>query len=283
MQPERAPKRKVRPPFTVMSFPKRRDGLKAGLALSIALHALIILLIIAPPLAARFVESPEATGAGGAGPAGGGGGGVGGQGGGRELQETIPERLRYLQMQRQQPPAPVMEPEVPAEEVPPPVEEPEPVPEEPPVPQPQEIDIAALLPEAPRPSVVEGVGGGSGRDGSAGMGPGSGGGIGSGIGTGTGSAVGPGTGGGDAAIYPPTPVEVLIPPMPVPNRLRGITIVALFDVDSSGRVMSVDFEPTRNRGYDRDLRERLRRYRFRPAVRPDGTPVRATVPIPIRL
>jgi outer membrane biosynthesis protein TonB len=57
----------------------------------------------------------------------------------------------------------------------------------------------------------------------------------------------------------------------------------LFDVDSNGRVLRVEFSPTRDRGFNKYLEEVLDNWKFRPAVRPDGTPVRATFPIVIFL
>jgi protein TonB len=122
---------------------------------------------------------------------------------------------------------------------------------------------------------VAGEGGGTGNDGTAGTGPGTGGGTGSGVGTGTGSGTGPGTGGGNGTIYTPQPLTVFIPPMPAPSSVRNREIVAEFDVDSTGRVISVTFTPTRDRGYDKRLRELFAEMKWRPATRPDGTPVRA--------
>jgi hypothetical protein len=63
--------------------------------------------------------------------------------------------------------------------------------------------------------------------------------------------------------------------MPVPDRLKGTQVVAVFDVDSLGRVLSFEFEPTRDGGYNRKLRDVLRTVRFRPATRGDGQPIRA--------
>jgi protein TonB len=130
---------------------------------------------------------------------------------------------------------------------------------------------AAKVPDV---SVVAGAGGGSGRDGTNGSGPGSGGGVGSGIGTGRGSGVGPGTGGGTQENYPPQPIELFIPPVPVPDKVRGSHIVAEFDVDSTGRVLGMDFTHTRDRDYNKKLEEAFRGFRFRPGTRPDGTPLR---------
>src|SRR5437867_1204128 len=118
------------------------------------------------------------------------------------------------------------------------------------------------------------AGGGSGHDGTNGSGPGSGGGVGSGIGTGRGSGVGPGTGGGIQENYPPTPTELFMPPFPMPDRVRGFHLVAEYNIDESGRILSVDFTHTKDRDYNKRLEEVLKSFRFRPGTRPDGTPIR---------
>ncbi len=104
-----------------------------------------------------------------------------------------------------------------------------------------------------------------------------GGGVGAGVGTGQGSGVGPGTGGGGATDYLPQMIEMFIPPLPVPRKVAGTTLVAVFDVDSTGRLLKVDFTPTPDGGYNKKLREILNSFRFRPGTRPDGTPIRAQV------
>lgn len=157
--------------------------------------------------------------------------------------------------------------------VPPPVVQPPPEPVPPPV-EPVKIEPKLEVAKLPDVSATPGTGGGSGTDGTAGNGPGSGGGVGSGIGTGRGSGIGPGTGGGNAENYPPTAIEVFIPPLPVPDRARGSHIVAEFDVDVSGRVLSFDFTKTKDGGYNKRLEEVFRGFRFRPGTRPDGTPIR---------
>ncbi|MFN4772563.1 MAG: hypothetical protein ACK5N1_11095, partial [Gemmatimonas sp.] len=119
---------------------------------------------------------------------------------------------------------------------------------------------------------------GTGNDGSGGTGPGSGGGVGSGVGTGRGSGVGAGTGGGPGTVYPPAPTELFLPPLPVPNKAKG-TIVVVFDVDSTGKVLDLQFSPTKDGAYNRKLREALVAIRFRPAVNAQGVPVRARAEI----
>lgn len=120
---------------------------------------------------------------------------------------------------------------------------------------------------------------GTGTSGGPGAGPGTGGGIGSGVGTGTGSSVGPGTGGGPAGAYPPTPTQFFLPPLPAPGSVKGYHLIAWFDVDEKGKATLLGFNPSRDGGYNRKLRDVLMSLRFRPGVRADGTPVRDTVDI----
>ena len=223
---------------------------------SVLLHALLLFLV-AGPVWMHDTLFAVREGAGGRGPAGGGGGGTRGTGG------VLQERVRFIQMA---PPAakvaaPVIVPPVP-------VVTPKPVP--PPTPS------AAPATETKDASQVAGVGGGSGTDGSAGSGPGSGGGVGSGVGTGRGSGVGPGTGGGTGKIYPPTPTNLVILPIPVPAKVRPYKLIAFFDVDERGNTTLISFNPSKDSGYNRKIREMLLEFRFRPAVRADGTPVRDT-------
>lgn len=230
--------------------------------MSILVHVFVILLLVTPFAVHHEVLERE-QGAGGPGPAGGGGGGHAGTGGTPES-----ERLQFIRV------APSASPVTPEQIVPPtPVSPPEPVKvlETPKV----EAKIEAPTPAAvPVVATTPGVGGGSGHDGTNGSGPGSGGGVGSGIGTGRGSGVGPGTGGGTQENYPPQPIELFIPPVPVPDKVRGSHIIAEFDVDSTGRVLGMDFTHTRDRDYNKRLEEAFRGFRFRPGTRPDGTPLR---------
>lgn len=226
---------------------------------SLVLHALIFFLI-AGPVWMHDALSAVREGAGGPGPAGGGGGGNRGTGG------LIQERVRFVQVA---PPAPVAKVEVPVvKPIVPPPPQPKPEPTPPPAVAPQA--------EAKDASLVSGVGGGSGTDGSAGSGPGSGGGVGSGVGTGRGSGLGPGTGGGTGKVYPPTPTNLVILPIPVPAKVKPYTLVAYFDVDERGNTTLISFTPSKDASYNRKVREMLLEFRFRPAVRADGTPVRDT-------
>lgn len=233
--------------------------------LSSLFHGAIILALVLPTLLARTLIVEEQQGAGGAGPAGGGGGGMRGTGG-----RMDPERLRFITLvQPAAAPAPTkVAPPTPTP-VPPP-KEPEPVP---PTPEP----VAAATETPPAPNIAtEGTGGGTGSDGTGGNGPGRGGGIGSGEGTGRGTGTGPGTGGGGDVIYPPSVTNLPILPLPIPNRIRPYQMVAQFDVDERGIARLLGFNPSRDAGYNRKVREMLAEVRFRPAVRADGTPVRDT-------
>ena len=65
-----------------------------------------------------------------------------------------------------------------------------------------------------------------------------------------------------------------MPPMPVPDRVKGFHLVAEFDVDSLGRVVGFDFTPTRDGDYNKKLKDVFKGFRFRPGTRFDGTPKR---------
>ncbi|MGZ8469581.1 MAG: hypothetical protein ACXW61_08700 [Gemmatirosa sp.] len=264
---------RYRPPIGI---PSRIGGGRRVTVVSVALHLLVVLLILAPWAGSAVLE--EIEGAGGPGPAGGGGGGTMGTGGRRGL--GVRERLHYVQVQpAATPPAPTPTPPV-VPPVVPPKPAPVPVPVPPPVAPPQAaVPAVTTTPQASAETgaaaPIVGVGGGTGSDGTAGSGPGSGGGVGAGIGTGRGSGIGPGTGGGNGEVYPPQPTEVFIPPLPYPKSVRGTKLLAIFDVDSTGKVLGFEFTQTRDGGYNRKLREVLNGFRFRPGTRPDGTPIRA--------
>ena len=229
--------------------------------MSALLHLVAILLLIFPFVSPKdIIEFPQ--GAGGPGPAGGGGGGNRGTG-------VRPEAITFVRV-APPPAAPVVQPK-PIPAVTPPT---------PPLLQPQ----LTPQPELKLPQLtITGSRGGTGSDPAGGSGPGSGGGVGSGVGTGRGSGVGPGTGGGTQANYPPEPIEMFIPPFPVPESARGFRLVAEFDVDERGKVLGMNFTETRDRGYNSRLRETLRAFRFKPGTTPDGTPIRMKAQIAIVL
>jgi membrane protein involved in colicin uptake len=248
-------------------MPLRDEGRRASVLVSIVVHALIIGLLIFPFFLPSSVIARMEQGAGGAGPAGGGGGGRRGTGG------TV-ETLRYVRLAPDPVPTPTT---LPVTRPALPVPKPEPVkpkPVETPPPPAPEQQSAAPAAQTTVASATPGTGGGSGTDGSAGAGPGSGGGVGSGVGTGRGSANGPGTGGGNQPDYPPQVLNLTLPPLPAPKSVRGWTMRANFDVDSTGRVLDFKVNDSPDRGFNQQLASILRTYKFRPGTRPDGTPVR---------
>jgi TonB family protein len=72
----------------------------------------------------------------------------------------------------------------------------------------------------------------------------------------------------------PKVLNLNLPPLPPPKSVQGWTMVANFDVDSTGRVIDFKVNTSPDRSFDRQLTAVLRTYRFRPGTRPDGTPVR---------
>ncbi len=82
------------------------------------------------------------------------------------------------------------------------------------------------------------------------------------------------TGGGNQENYPPSLIDLFIPPTPVPRSVSGARVVAEFDVDEKGKVLSVNFTQTRDRGYNRKLSELFKEFRFRPGTTPDGRAIR---------
>ena len=74
--------------------------------------------------------------------------------------------------------------------------------------------------------------------------------------------------------YPPTPLKLFIPPLPIPDGVRGFRLIAEYDVDETGKVVSFKFTLTRDVAYNRRLEQMLKGYKFRPGKTPDGTPVR---------
>jgi protein TonB len=266
-----------RPPLRpLVGIPLAKSNEAGGRVAAIVIHALILLLLVAPLTSPELRE--EIFGAGGAGPAGGGGGGSRGNGGGTPKTE----RMQFVQIAAPTPtPVPVPVPQVvKPPEVKPPVVPPVVTP--PPTPKPAEpvkTETKSNTPPVDAPGKIAGVGGGTGNDGSAGTGPGSGGGTGSGVGTGKGTSNGAGTGGGAGMIYPPTPTVMFIPPIPAPSKLKGKEMIAEFDVDSTGKVIDFQVASTNDGAYDRKLRESLMGVRFRPAVNGLGVPVRAKTQI----
>jgi protein TonB len=254
-------------------MPAQKDDRRGWSVLSALIHFLIIALLVMPMAThtGDVIERPQ--GAGGPGPAGGGGGGHRGTG--------SQDRVHFVKFAPPPPPTPQPKPVPQQVVIKPPQPKPEIVPPpqvKPPEPQVQEakVELKAMeIPKATDPIAPSpGVGGGTGSDGTNGSGPGRGGGIGAGIGPGRGSGIGPGTGGGPMANYPPTPTELFIPPLPMPDRVRGFHLIAEYDVDENGKVVNFTFTPTRDGGYNRRLEDVLKSFKFRPGTKPDGTPIR---------
>jgi protein TonB len=246
-------RRQYRPPIGI---PNTKQNSTGSAIASVLLHAAIIFLLLGPIIARDMIASQN-EGAGGKGPAGGGGGGY------------KQERTTYIEVAA---PPPAVKATPQPQVVPPPVVKP-PEPQIQPVPTPEPIPAAATAPAAST------VSGGSGSGTGGGAGPGSGGGVGSGEGTGRGSGNGPGTGGGTGRVYPPTVTHLALLPMPVPSKVKPYTLVAIFEVDETGKARLLHFNETKDRDYNKKLRAMLEEIRFRPAVRADGTPVRDTASV----
>jgi protein TonB len=265
--PSGKPRRPLRPLHGIPE-PERRTP--TGLAVSTLFHLLILLALFLPPFMASELDLPLVSeGAGGPGPAGGGGGGNRGTGG--EL--VRPERVRFMQVAKPAAPTPAPTPPAVAPPKPEPVPEPVVTPPQPAAPVAPPVEA----PAAPAASAVPGTGGGTGADGTAGNGPGTGGGVGSGVGTGRGSGDGPGTGGGNGDVFPPVAINLGLPPLPTPARVKPYRLVAWFDVDERGNAKLIAWNRSKDSGYNRKLLEMLEGVRFRPASRLDGTTVRDTV------
>lgn len=275
-------------PLPATGLPAARQSRRASAVVSVLAHLLIIALLIRPIGSHEGEVVARAQGAGGLGPAGGGGGGHNGTGGVREHVEYV--RVAPAPAPTPSPTSQATVPKVQQRVVPPIVAPPKPVPPptvvaHPAIAPPVSAPLTTPAPTASKiaESPISGVGGGTGRDGSAGNGPGSGGGVGSGIGTGRGSGTGPGTGGGTQANYPPTTVELFIPPLPIPGKVHGFHGIAEFDVDADGKVLGFTFTPTKDGSYNRLLEDVFKRFKFRPGTTPDGTPIRMKVQIPFDL
>lgn len=262
-------RRPYRPPIGIPTSGEPRTQATAA---ALALHLLVILLVLLPTLLVsdKLIDFVQ-QGAGGPGPVGGGGGGSQSFPG---RIKYVPERVDFLKLETKAPPVPKQEEVVkPKEEIKPPPPPPTPPPPEPAVAV--KTDSAASAARVDSTSANVGAGRGTGNDGTAGTGPGRGGGEGSGIGTGRGSGTGPGTGGGDGTVYPPTVVALPILPLPIPAKVRPYKMVAQFEVDSLGNAKLLAWNESRDKGYNKRIREMLLEIRFRPAVTMNGRPVKA--------
>ena len=75
-------------------------------------------------------------------------------------------------------------------------------------------------------------------------------------------------------VYPPTVTTLVILPMPVPGKVKPYEMEAVFDVDSTGQATLVQWNQPKDKDYAKKVLNTLLGYRFRPAVRMDGMPVR---------
>ncbi|MGQ0643611.1 MAG: hypothetical protein ACT4P6_22925 [Gemmatimonadaceae bacterium] len=255
-----------RPPLGIPT----RDPTSARPTVAAALlHALLVVLILLPPLwTARQALDARNKAAGGPGAAGGGGGGTLGDGAIRDAKE----RLRFMVLPKDpltRPPIPIPTPQP----VEPKKEEVQPV-----IPEPAPITMADTTLKS-LAADSGGAAGGTGRDGTNGNGPGSGGGVGSGTGPGRGTGNGPDTGGGNDEVYGAQVVALPILPIPVPSKVRPYRMVAFFDIDTLGNATLISFNPSNDARYNKRVREMLLEMRFRPAVRRNGAPLRDTVTV----
>lgn len=237
------------------SGPARRSPL--GLAISIALHLLIGVLLLVR-IRQDFVRVMDA-GSTRPGTRGGGGGGGG--------------RVAYISIPAEAPRAAVPEVAAPPVQTPPPVPvEPTPVPPvtPPPVTEQPPVAVATSTGSATSDS-VPGVG--------PGQGGGAGGGTGGGQGPGSGPGTGPGTGtGGDGGFgRGPELRHQIIPPSDPPKELRGIDLEVTFWVFADGTVDRVQVQPPiKDRKFAKKIDDAMRGYRFKPALGPSGTPIAST-------
>jgi hypothetical protein len=239
------PRRRAEPPpVPAWVLPRRRERSPRSIALSVIVHAAIIIAVVW-----RTSTMLSEGGGWGPGPAGGGGGG------------GPARRFVTLPAYAAPPPPAAPTPELPAVPIVPiPTAEVLPLP-----------DLARIDVPQTQPSQAEGTTGGTGS------GPGSGGGRGGGTGTGVGPGQGPGTGGDGSYILPAHPRGVILPPECAKGSFR-----VRFWVAADGRVTDIGFQPLpREVACRRDFEARMRGYRFDPAKTLDGVPVASVFQISI--
>lgn len=250
------PRRRRNPNFVLPSQPKVYGREVGG---SVALHAIIVLLMIW----GGFRAAAQAAGSGGGlGPVGGGGGGGA-------------PKITYVEL-----------PPFPAQPAAPKVA----VSDEDPlvirIPRPQ---IKQIVRPKTRPKIVRltgpvlqavKVGRGKGTSGGVGSVAGSGGGKGTGVGTGTGHNRGPGTGGKGGELREPEPRAVIHPTDEAPRSLRGTVLRIHFWVDMRGKVTKVEVKPKiKDRAYRKALLDRMYQWTFYPARTAAGSPVKGELEI----
>lgn len=75
-------------------------------------------------------------------------------------------------------------------------------------------------------------------------------------------------------LQPPKLVRMFMPPMPIPERVRGHRLIVDFDVDADGKILSMKFNPTRDPAYNRILGRMFKAFEFEPAIAADGRTIR---------
>jgi hypothetical protein len=252
-----ARERRYRPPAGLPEGDRQR-GRWQGLIISIALHALVVLLLLVSA-AATVALTVDARSWGLMGRTRGGGGGGAG----------VQERLRYVDVS---PPPPQPRPRPQPRIVPPRVIPPTPTPS--PTPPPP----ATLAPVAP--ATPDSAGPPAGGSGSVGAGTGSGGGVGAGAGAGAGNGSGPGTAGTSTVNKIKAELTEWVPPsLGEPPRDRPFRLVAMFEVSERGDARLLSVSKSKDGAFNRRARQDLETARFRPATLPDGTPVKDTIEV----
>jgi len=117
------------------------------------------------------------------------------------------------------------------------------------------------------------------------VGPGAGGGQGGGAGGGTGAVTGAGTAGEGGYIFVASPRTAILPPLAkVPGSVTGRTYVVKFWVAADGRVTRVEIDPPiADAAYSREFQQRMMAYQFYPARTRDGGNVASVVLVPLRI
>jgi hypothetical protein len=74
-------------------------------------------------------------------------------------------------------------------------------------------------------------------------------------------------------------IELFIPPLPIPNDVKGLRLLAEFDVGATGAAKLTGMSRTPNTRYNRRLQDALIKLRFRPGTTGDGRPTRSVARI----
>jgi outer membrane biosynthesis protein TonB len=239
-------------------------GSYAGLVLSVSLHAIIILLLIAA--GERLWSHTASQGnpsLAGSRPGGGGGGS-------RVAYITLPSLPKAESPPRFKVASPI----------PPPTKTVQPT-------KPEAVPMSQAVAAVPESSATAPVadtatstsGGGQGAGASSGAGTT----AGAGIGTGPGAGTGPG-GGQGGTLRPPEPRDMAFPFDAPPKELRGVSLNVTFWVREDGRVERYQVEPQiTDRDYAKKFDEVMRAFRFTPARAPNGTRVAGVATISFTL